>query len=180
MINWTRWHSPQRRLMPSELAPWLTDTGSLTRRLKLHNQHGFSVKVLGNHWIKPLTDESLLLQLPTTQMAYQREVNLLDGDYANVYARTVIPLATYQAMKHRFNSLGNKPLGELLFTDPTVTRGPIQIASLKPGQWLYEMALLEEELRPDELWARRSQFFISGKPLLVNEIFLPTFLGNSV
>ncbi|MDH5357810.1 MAG: chorismate lyase [Gammaproteobacteria bacterium] len=174
MKHWTRWYQPQRRLMPPEMASWLTDTGSLTRRLKAHNKHGFSVQLLGNHWMKPLPDECLDLGTSMTQMAYQREVKLMDGDKANVYARTVVPLATFQVMKHRFEALGNKSLGELLFTDPSVKRGPIEIACLKPGQWLYEVAVLEEAVRPDELWGRRSHFYLSGKILLVNEIFLPT------
>ncbi len=174
MHNWTRWHSPQRRLMPAKLASWLTETGSLTRRLQAHNHHGFSVKLLGNCWLKPLTDEAISLALPMAEHIYQREVRLMDGDNANVYARTVIPRDTYVAMRHRFNSLGNKSLGELLFTDPLVKRGSIEIASLKPGQWLYEMAVLDEKYRPDILWGRRSIFYLSGKKLLVNEIFLPT------
>jgi chorismate--pyruvate lyase len=163
--------------MPAELAPWLLDKGSLTRRLKKHNQHGFSVDLLGNSWIKPLIDESLSLRLPLNELSYQREVRLMDGKRANVYARTVVPRATYMHMQHRFNQLGNKPLGEVLFTDPTVSRGPIEIACLKPGQWLYEMALLEETVRPDVLWGRRSQFYIAGKALLVNEIFLPALIA---
>lgn len=178
MRHWTRWHTPQRRLMPTELASWLTDSGSLTQRLQAHNQHEFSVQLLSTYWMKPLPDESLSLDTPLTEMAYQREVRLLDGGQANVYARTVIPLATFQVMKQRFNTLGNKPLGELLFTDPSVKRGAIEIACLKPGQWLYEMAVLEESVRPDKLWGRRSHFYLSGNKLLVNEIFLPTLIKD--
>ncbi|MBT3504999.1 MAG: chorismate lyase [Piscirickettsiaceae bacterium] len=173
MLELTRWHRIQRRLMPRGLVPWLSDTGSLTRRLKRYNQIDFSVQVLGNSWIKPLTDESLALKLSLSELSYQREVLLMDGQNANVYARTVVPRATYMTLQQRFNRLGNKPLGEVLFTDPTVVRGPIEIACLKPGQWLYEMALLEEAERPEVLWGRRSQFYLGGKPLLVNEIFLP-------
>ncbi|PCJ29680.1 MAG: hypothetical protein COA90_11305 [Gammaproteobacteria bacterium] len=177
MNNWTRWQTPQKHNMPAELAPWLTATGSLTRRLEKHNQHDFSVQLLGNSSMRPLPDECLHLSIPTSQMAYQREVRLMDGDRANVYARTVIPLATFNAMKHRFNKLGTRPLAEVLFTDPTVQRGPIEIALLSEGQWLYEMAVLDEDYRPEVLWARRSKFYLSGKVLLVNEIFLPTLLG---
>ena len=176
MKDWTQWHTAQRRLMPASLRGWLTDSGSLTRLLQQHNQYDFAVNSLGNSWMRPLVDESMILQRPSTEMAYQREVQLLDGEQANVYARTVIPLATFHTMKQRFTALGNKPLGELLFTDPTVQRGDIQIAYLKPGQWLYEMALLDEDERPDALWGRRSLFYLQGKPLLVNEIFLPALL----
>jgi len=178
MKHWPSWHCAQRRLAPSQLTAWLTDTGSLTRRLQKVSVNGFSVQLLGNHWIKPLPEECMNLGIPTTQMAMQREVRLMDGDSAKVYARTIIPLATYQAMKKRFSALGTKPLGELLFTDPTVKRDPIEVARLTPGEWLYEMAVLEENYRPDELWARRSRFYIGGKVLLVNEIFLPTLVGN--
>ena len=173
MNNLIKWQRPQRRLMPKNLASWLTGTGSLTRRLQQHNQYGFSVELLGNSWIKPLVDECLQLKLSLNELSYQREVRLLDGDEANVYARTIIPRTTYLAMQHRFNNLGNKSLGEVLFTDPTVQRGPIEIACLKPGQWLYEMAILDEPYRPDELWGRRSHFYLQGKVMLVNEIFLP-------
>jgi chorismate--pyruvate lyase len=174
MRHWTRWHTPQRRLMPAELVSWLTDSGSLTQRLQAYNKHDFSVQLLSTHWMKPLPDECLSLGIPLTEMAYQREVRLMDGGEANVYARTVIPLATFQAMKQRFNTLGNRPLGDLLFTDPSVKRGPIEITCLQPGQWLYEMAVLQESCRPEQLWGRRSHFYLSGKKLLVNEIFLPT------
>lgn len=176
MLDITRWHPPQRRLMPTDLAPWLLDRGSLTRRLKSYNRIDFSVQLLGQCWIKPLIDERLSLSVSAAELSYQREVLLMDGDVANVYARTVVPRSTYMSMQHRFNQLGNKPLGELLFTDPTVTRGPMEVACLQPGQWLYEMALLSESIRPEALWGRRSQFYISGKPLLVNEIFLPELL----
>jgi len=178
MRHWTGWHRPQRRLMPAELASWLIDSGSLTQRLQAYNQHDFSVQLLSTHWMKPLPDECLSLGIPLAEMAYQREVRLMDGAEANVYARTVIPLATFQAMKQRFNALGNRPLGDLLFTDSSVKRGAIEIACLKPGQWLYEMAVLEESVRPEKLWGRRSHFYLSGKKLLVNEIFLPTLIRD--
>lgn len=174
MKYWTRWHTPQRRLMPAKLVSWLTDVDSLTRRLQQHNQYDFSVQLLSNSWIKPLTDECQCLNVSNTALAYQREVRLMDGGVANVYARTIVPRDTLMAMPSRFNNLGNKSLGELLFTDPSVKRGPIEVACLKPGQWLYEMAVLDETYRPDELWGRRSHFYLGGKKLLVNEIFLPT------
>lgn len=176
MLDLIPWQPLQRRLVSAELKSWLAEKGSLTRRLKANNQHGFSVQLLSNSWIRPLMDEAKPLGIESTALCYQREVRLMDGEHANVYARTVIPRETYLAMQHRFNHLGNKSLGELLFTDPSVKRGPIEMAKLKPGHWLYEMALLEESYRCDYLWARRSIFFLSGKKLLVNEIFLPTLL----
>lgn len=172
------WQPLQRRLVPTELIPWITERGSLTRRLEHSNQYPFSVQLLSNSWSKPLADESPILGIPQAELVYQREVKLMDGDQANVYARTVVPRTTFMAMQSRFDNLGNTSLGELLFTDPSVERGEIEVACLKPEQCLYEMALNGESQRPDELWARRSIFYLSGKKLLVNEIFLPTLIWS--
>ncbi len=173
MIELVNWHPVQRRLMPKALRPWLAEKGSLTRRLRRFNQVDFSVQLLGNSWIKPLADESLKLNLAMSALAYQREVLLMDGDRANVYARTIIPQQTYQSMPHLFNRLGGRSLGDMLFSHPSVERGPIEIARLRPGQWLYEVALFEQYDRPEYLWGRRSVMYLKGMPLLINEFFLP-------
>ena len=172
-----RWHLPQRRLMPAHLASWLTDKHSLTRRLKLYSQHEFSVQLLVSKWARPLLDESQYLSVPVSVLTYQREVRLMDGDTANVYARTVVPRATFNTLQYRFDRLGTHSLGELLFTDPRVQSTPIEIAKLRPGQFLYEMAILHENARPPALWGRRRAFYINGKKLLISEIFLPALAG---
>ncbi len=175
----TSWYLPQRRLMPDYLASWLTDSGSLTMRLKSHHQNDFSVQVLGHQWAKPLIDECHLLSMRTSVLAYQREVYLMDGDAATVYARTIVPRATFNAMQYRFKRLGNQSLGEILFTDPAVWRAPIEIARLRPGQWLYNRALLQATHRPPALWGRRSAFYLSDRKLLISEIFLPALTGEA-
>lgn len=179
MRHWTTWHMPQRRLMPTYLASWLTDTGSLTCRLQKSNKYNFSVQLLKNNWMRPSPDECVAMRVPMTQIAMQREVRLMDGKQANVYARTVIPLVTYRSMTRLFSNLGNKPLGEILFTKILVKRGPIEITCLKIGKKLYEMAIFGENYRPKELWARRSHFHLHGKILLVNEVFLPIIYWNN-
>lgn len=178
MKNWTHWQPIKRNRVPAALRPWLMDQASLTRRLKAHNQHDFSVDLLSNSWMRALINETRPLAISPSELTYQREVRLLDGEHANVYARTIVPRATYVAMQYRFNNLGNTSLGELLFTDASVKRGKIEVACLRPEHWLYQLAILEENYRPDELWARRSVFELSGKKLLVNEIFLPTLLWS--
>lgn len=178
MIERVSWHPLQRRLIPAALRPWLAEPGSLTRKLRDHNQVDFSVLLLGNSWIRPLADEAVKLGSRVSCLAYQREVLLMDGELPNVYARTIVPRATYQAMPFRFNQLGNQPLGEMLFSDPHVKRGEIEIAQFHPGDWLYDLALFDLPLRVDVLWGRRSVFYLNGWPLLVNELFLPTLLRD--
>lgn len=172
-LSWRRADTYSRQQLPAAMRNWLVYPGSLTRRLQAHYQPHFQVDHLGSHWSKPLTDEARLLGLPLDAFAYQREVRLCDGDETLVYARTVVPAESYQGLRHQLESMGNRSLGELLFTDPSAHRGPIQIARLTVRHPLYQRAIKHASGQPDSLWARRSCFWLSGKLILVNEIFLP-------
>lgn len=176
-MQFARWRSANtytRQQLPTAMRHWLVYKGSLTRRLQAHCQPHFRVDHLGSRWSKPLTDEARLLALPLDAFAYQREVRLCDGDETLVYARTVVPTESYQGLRHQLESMGNRSLGELLFTDPSAQRGPIEIARLTTRHPLYQQAVRHCHEQPHSLWARRSCFWLSGKLILVNEIFLPT------
>ncbi|MCC5796983.1 MAG: chorismate lyase [Methylophaga sp.] len=173
MRDWSRWYWPEQINIPAKVRHWLVDQGSLTRRLQTISHHGFSVDWLGSHWQKPLVEERRWLSLPLEQLAYQRQVRLLDGDTALVFARTIVPLVTYLNNRRRFTALGNRPLGEMLFNDVAVQRGPIQVAQLRRDSTLFREASALDPVASASLWARRSCFYLQGEPLLVNEIFLP-------
>ena len=66
-------------------------------------------------------------------------------------------------------------LGEILFTDPAIKRGPLEVASLRSGQSLFELAKHSSNELNDSsiMWARRSCFYFADNSLLVCEIFLP-------
>ncbi len=174
MKFWTRWQPPLMQSLPPQLRSWLTNTGSLTRQLQQVCDDAFSVTVLQSGWQRPLPDEALLLKQPIVQLCFQREVHLLDGRRPQIYARTLIPVRTYYAMRRRFDALGSQPLGDMLFNEPTLVRGPIQVAQLLPGELLYQLATRHLDSKPDRLWGRRSCFYLGGKGMLVNEIFLPS------
>lgn len=171
--RWRHADTYTRQQLPAAMRRWLVCPGSLTRRLQAQCRQHFHVDHLRSHWSKPLPDEALLLTLPLDAFAYQREVCLCDGDQTLVYARTVVPTASYRFLRHQLESMGNRSLGELLFTDPDVKRGPIEIARLSPRHPLYQRAAPFTQAQVDHLWARRSCFWLSGKLILVNEIFLP-------
>ncbi|MDO8826634.1 chorismate lyase [Methylophaga sp.] len=171
------WHSAATAKLPSELADWLTDKGSLTLRLRQTSQKQFSVDLQQTGWQKPLTEEALKLEQPLHENAYCREVILRDGDKARVFARTIVPRASYQALQAHLHihHLGNRSLGEILFTDPAIKRGPLEVASLRTGQSLFELAKHNGIALDDKaiMWARRSCFYFAGNSLLVCEMFLP-------
>ncbi|WP_328515354.1 chorismate--pyruvate lyase family protein [Marinobacterium marinum] len=145
---------------PHHWRPWLQDSGSLTRRLSRAAGGEFAVRVLSQCWAVPSADEALALGMPPRQRALIREVELLGRDGAPwVYARSVLPAATLTGQERRLALLGNRSLGSLMFSDPSLTRSPLRVCCLHDGSRRY--------------WARRSVFRLHRKPLLVCEVFLP-------
>ena len=171
-----RWHPPSR-LFPSDapagLSLWLFDAGSLTRRLRLACAGRFRVRVLGQGWARPDRDEARALKLRPEAWAWTREVHLLCDERPWVFARTLIPARTLRGRGRRLTQLGAKPLGAVLFADPRVRRGPVEIARIAAGQRLHRRAFAGFAEPPDTIWGRRSIFLIDDNPLLVSEIFLP-------
>ncbi|MBK8537138.1 MAG: chorismate lyase [Candidatus Competibacteraceae bacterium] len=171
-----RWHSyPRlsRRDLPATLTDWLLDSGSLTRRLRQLCPSQFRVRVLWQGWNRPSVDEARVLGLRLDAWVWTREVQLLCDDQPWVFARTLIPARTLRGRGCRLTRLGTRPLGEVLFTDPGVRRGPVEIARIVTGQCLHQRALAGCTEPPDAIWGRRSMFWIAKRPLLVCEIFLP-------
>lgn len=152
---------------------WLLDTCSLTQKL-IEKSHGnFSVELIQQSIQQVLFSEKKALHIAHRQWALIREVILYGQQTPWVYARTVIPLPTLHGPLRRLHYLGNKPLGEQLFTDPSMQREPVEIAQLP-----YE--LLPKKLHIQEsTWGRRSVFRLSNKPLLVTEVFLPALFQQA-
>ena len=133
--------------IPKQLQNWLDDNQSLTAKLKA-KYDDFSVNLLTQIQKKPHTNETVLLG---DQQAIIREVELLGDQQVLVFARSVIPVTTDT---ERLLSIGSKPLGEILFDDPTITRSTMQIT--KAGN----------------IWGRRSLFNVGKTQILVSEFFL--------
>jgi len=150
----------------------MTDEGSLTQRLKNYCPNRFTVRVLDEQWTRPDHSEAKLLHIPRSQKVLLRQVHLLCGDQLCVYARSVIPLVTLQGKHRRLLYLGNKPLGEYLFSSPNLERSRIEWGQLLPGSSLYAVAM-DNHSSDRSVWGRRSLFYIDKKPLLVSEFFLP-------
>lgn len=175
----TRWQPHRqfpRRAIPDELAGWLLDTASLTQRLLQLCAGQFSVRLLSQVWGRAQHDEARALGMRPEGRAMIRQVQLLCGNRPWVYARTVIPATSMRGRLQRLAQLGNRPLGAMLFADPGMRRGMVELARITPGQALFAAALPHPDRRPSAaIWGRRSVFRIADKPLLVSEIFLPRF-----
>jgi chorismate--pyruvate lyase len=140
------------------------DRGSLTKRLIHVSDGDFRVIIRRQRWARPSLDERQLLGIPHHQYALIREVDLMCMGEVWVRARSIIPLKTLSGAEKQLACLGDRPLGAFLFKAKTMRRGPLQIA---------QQPAAEGEL---PVSARRSLFYIHGKPILVSEFFLaPVF-----
>ena len=167
------WRRPQhiQQAIPPVFTAWLLDTSSLTQRLMAKSQGQLQVEVLQASIQRPHPSEWQALGIPCRQWAMVREVILSGRGVPWVYARTVIPLSTLHGPLRRLHYLGNKPLGEQLFADPSMRREPVEIAQLDAAQLPQTLCHHSPEAC-HKTWGRRSIFRVSNKPLLVSEVFL--------
>lgn len=182
----TRWKPHRcflRSRIPADLSDWLLDRESLTLRLQQlcpgNPPGGFRVQVLSQVRDMPRLDEAQALSMQPREMAVIRQVLLLCGRQPWIYARTVIPVSSLRGKLQRLTGLGTRPLGGVLFADPGMRRGRVELAEILPGQAVFAAATVHMRHPPAVIWGRRSVFRLSGKPLLVSEIFLPDFPAAS-
>ena len=168
----------QRLAIDPPYREWIADSGSLTKKLVSKAKEQFSVSVLKQSIQAIPLSEQALLNTPHRQWGLIREVLLYGVDTPWVYARTAIPLNTLHGPLRRLHYLGNRPLGEQLFTDPTMRRGHIEAAEIFPHH-VPKNILSNEGVTKKTTWGRRSVFYLSSKPLLVSEIFLPTLINEN-
>ena len=171
--RWSEQNQLRRMRVPADRLQWLLDTESLTQRVRQACCGRFSVRVLSQGWGKPQRSEVRVLRLRAGARCLVREVQLLCDERAWVFARTVIPATTLSGPQRRLARLGNRPLGAVLFADPSLRREAVQIAAITVRHGLFDRAARELPRRPARIWGRRSVFRVAGKPLLVSEIFLP-------
>ncbi|MGC2165548.1 MAG: chorismate lyase [Gallionella sp.] len=155
-----------------EYTPWLRDHGSLTRRIQ-ERCTNFAVRNVQSGLASIALDESALLGLSSRERAYTREVLLLADNKPVVFAHSALAPHLMSGAWSALRTLGNKPLGALLFAHPQVERGPLRYKSLRDTHPLHQRASELLDSLPRRLWARRSLFYLRGSPLLVTEVFLP-------
>lgn len=153
------------------LRAWLSDSGSLTRRLRRLGGSDFHLSVLGEGW-ECSGEEDLRLLGSQAGRVRVRRVRIEALGVHLVFACTRMPPETL-ARHPWLGRLGHKPLGEALADRTDVRRTPFEFALLPADHWLLEAALEGTDLVPGQLWSRRSLFLIDDSPILVYEVFLP-------
>lgn len=168
---WQDYHHYTTAQLPHSIRQWILDSSSLTQRLIKASGGDLKVQVVSQQWQRPRQSERRLLQMGDREQAIVREVILLCQGQPWVFARSVIPITSVCGHLRQLRKLKNSPLGSMLFSDPSMRRSPFQLATIDGLSQQLPTALRQAE----SLWARRCRFELIGKPILVSEIFLPTF-----
>jgi chorismate--pyruvate lyase len=150
---------------------WVFASGSLTRHLKSVCGSNFRVQVLRQSFADPFPDERRLLHMRRGRWALVREVTLFSGSGPLVLARSVLPLETLRGAGRRLAHLGNRPLGEFLFSCRDLERVRFEVAEVDCSCWHPNIG--SEYGLAGETWGRRSLYALAGRSLLVAEFFLP-------
>jgi len=162
---------------PHPLHRWLTDRGSLTSRIIEHFP-AFNLVRLRQQMLPPYPDERRHLDFRHGELAMVREVLLRSGPNALVFAHSVVARNDLRGAWRGLSRLGGRPLAEMLFRDPKVSRLPMEYHRIDRRHPLYRRAAEVATFSVSSLWARRSVFLKRGRPLLVTEVFLADAIGN--
>lgn len=163
------WYAADKipHLPPSPLKDWLLAPGSLTQKLKSHCGQ-FEVKVLGEDILSPFANE-----MPQQKQAWIREVLLCLDGLPWVFARTLVPGGMLDNAQSDFLTLGNRPLGELLFNSGEFIPGKIEVGQFNACSTLAKLIESLHQSSEHTLWGRRRYFSHNEQQLIVSEIFLP-------
>ena len=160
------WQSSLSELsVPAALKPVLSDTGSLTARLK-QKSADFKVVVLNE---QPITAK---LWGDTVHDYICREVLLYCDEVVQVYAQSWISIPACEKGVER---LGETPLGEVLFQNELWQRSELEMAEVESREELAQL-LNRNDITRMPIFARRRIFSQSEAHVMVCEVFLPEVL----
>ena len=156
-----------------QLKPWLVHQHSLTDRLKAV-AHDVRLDVLRHEWSALDAWDQQTLCINLNQHALHREILMWASTDICWYARTIVPLATYQAEVPLFSRLRTQSLGELIWSNPNIERVLLKPYPLQEDTLEYHFLTDEMHQRETPLWARLSTFSVRKTyPFYLLEIFLP-------
>lgn len=172
------WRPRLPQHLPPDLRAWLSETGSLTQRVRnaATPAQPFNLQLL-RHGFAPAHRDELPL-LGAHDRARVREILLKCGETPLVFAHSVISHRDLNGAWSMLDGIGSRSLGSVLFQDHRVVRGALHFRRIDLRHPLFVKALPWcGSVRPNELWARRAVFLRENRPLIVTEVFLPAVIA---
>ena len=90
--------------------------------------------------------------------------------------RSILPFTTLTGRLEALRHIDSQPLGAVLFNDPSMSREPVAASYMTAADLHVPKSICNQMTH---LWGRRSVFRLDSKPLLVSEIFLPSFQDDN-
>lgn len=157
---------------------WLFRPGALTGGLRRLGHVDLRVLEERPSPLKP--SEAWMLARPAGTPVWLREIVMsIDGTHS-VFARSFTPLAASHGMWQGMRRLRSRPLADMLYHDPEITRSRFFVSRLAPAHPMYRSIrrfMGDRCPPPGAMFARCSVFWRREEPLLVAECFLPEFWG---
>jgi len=172
ITHWREATNWQKKIVPNDLQSWFFYPHSMTARMQCVCKT-VEIDVLQHHIQIPTYSEMHYLKQPSQHYASLREIIMICDNEPWLFARTIIPLSTLKKTGNQLKNFGNKPIGKILFSNRSTTRSPYQFALINPEHFEFQRTKQATPINCNQLWARRSTFHISGKPLSLTEVFLP-------
>lgn len=154
--------------LPPVLGDWLQGRRSLTARIRRHAPD-VAVRVLAEGLAEPRLHDELPEWAHTP--CWVRCIALHGAGRDWIYARTVIPGWGPSNPWTTVQTLGSRPLGEILFTDEELPRSNFEFA--RRAHWPHQALWLGHGsgFQPPA-WGRRCRFGRADAPLLLTEVFV--------
>ena len=171
---WLENRSGTCHTLPGNVQSWTYEPGSLTQRLRDYYGDAIGVKILLQQWNTPFLSERRLLKLRENRYSLIREVLLHADGKPLILARTIIPAKTIKGAKRNLAHLGNRPLGEVIFSYPKLERIEMDVTLIDQPTWT-QSAIAEADI-DQPIWGRRTVYAIAQRQMLVSEFFLPEVL----
>lgn len=169
------WRAAAPPVLDAARKYWLFRPGALTAGLRRLGR--LDLRVLAQYAQGALPDEALALRIQPGAPVWVREVMMAVDGVDCVVARSLTPLAASRGVWQGMRRLRTRPLADMLYHDPAVTRSRFVCRRLGPGVPFYTTARAAAARAGDAgtVLARRSVFWRGGQPLLVAEGFMPGF-----
>ncbi len=153
--SWNSYEAIEHELTNAEIKSWLLEQGPITKRIKSMKE--FRLELIQDELSDVNEDEILFLNIHTKEIRV-REVILYGNENPMVFARTIIPIATIEKGLKELGTLGNKPLGDILFEKDIFSKNDIVFATFYYGKSLF--------------WGRKIKYTVKDQPFSVMEVFL--------
>jgi len=166
------WRAAVPQSLTSLQKYWLQRPGALTDGLRRLGE--LHLQVVREYACGAPPDEAAGLRQPARTPVWVREIRMSINDTPVVAARSLTLLTASHGVWQGMRQLRVRPLADMLYHDPRITRSDFAIARLRAPLAFY-VALRQQIPPAAPLFARRSIFWCHGQPLMVAECFLPDF-----